>query len=60
MWPTQLNGMASILGTIFGTIPNCKRDPYVYCYGSLHTANIDVDHIRVQDLEVRLGTAATR
>ena len=33
--------MGSLLGTMLASIPNDKRDPNVYSYGSLSTANID-------------------
>ena len=31
----------SLLSTILRTMLDCKRDPYVYCYGSLKKRNID-------------------
>ena len=31
----------SLLAPILRTMLDCKRDPYVYCYGSLNKRNID-------------------
>ena len=33
--------IGSLLGTIFGTTVNYKRDRYVHCSGSLHKPKID-------------------